>query len=179
MPTILLIDDKAGLRRILAEELAFQGYTVMVTGSVAPVDEIIRFSHLDLVIMDPYMMGQHRWDLLLDIKRQDPRLPVLIMTDFASYRSDPLSALAVGILVKGFELKDLLRKVAEVFQRKHPHPNREAGRVPKSPPYTIQNQAGIDNPVIPVGANTRSGLIAPDTYVFEPTHACNLGCPGG
>jgi DNA-binding NtrC family response regulator len=157
MPTILLIDDKPGLRQILAEELAFQGYTVMATGSVVSVDEIIRFSNLDLVIMDPYIKGQHRWDLLLDIKRQDLRLPVLIMIDFASSRRDPLSALAVGILVKGFELKDLLQKVAEVFQRKHPHPNREAGLVPKTP-YVIRNQPGIDNPVIPVGADTKEGV---------------------
>jgi DNA-binding NtrC family response regulator len=53
MATILIIDDKSGVRQLLAEELAFQGYTVMAVGNVASVNEIIRFSNLDLVIMDP------------------------------------------------------------------------------------------------------------------------------
>ena len=90
MATILIIDDKPGVRQLLAEELAFQGYTVMTIGNVALVDEIIRFSSFDLVIMDLYMKGQHRWDLFSDIKHQDPHLPVLIVTDFASYRKDPV-----------------------------------------------------------------------------------------
>ena len=153
MATILLIDDKPGIRQILAEELAFRGYTVMAIGSVPLVNEIIRFSNLDMVIMDPYINGQHQWDLLLDIRRQDSHLPILIMTEFASYRMDPRSALAVGILVKGFDLNDLFQKVAEVFQQKAPYPYRKVRVFPKSLPYPIQNLPSIDDPPVLVDSD--------------------------
>ena len=146
MATILIVDDKPGVRQPLAEELAFQGYTVMAIGNVASVDEIIRFSKLDLIIMDPYMKGQHRWDLLLGIKHQDPHLPVLIVTDSASYRRDPRSTLAAGLLVKSFDLDALFQKIAEILQRKEAYPYREARAVPKSPPYPIQKQPSAGAP---------------------------------
>ena len=158
MATILLIDDKPGIRQVLAEELAFQGYTVMVIGSVAPVNEIIRFSNLDLVIMDPYMKGQHRWDLLQDIKRQDPHLPVLIVTEFPSYRRDSRSALAVGILVKDFDLDDLSQKVAEVFQQKSSYPYRKIRLFPKFPPYPIQNLPSNGDPTVLIGLDGQAAM---------------------
>ena len=146
MATILIIDDKSGVRQLLAEELAFQGYTVMAVGNVASINEIIRFSNLDLVIMDPYMKGQHPWDFLLDIKHQDPHLPVLIVTDFASYRMDPRSTPAAGLLVKSFDLDALFQKITEVLQRKEPYPYRGARPVLKSPPYPIQKQPSAGAP---------------------------------
>ncbi len=126
MANILLMDEKAGVRQLLAEELAYRGYTVMTVGNVALVDEIIRFSNLDLVILDLYVKGEHRWDLLLNIKQQDPHLPVLVVTDFGSYRRDPRSTLAAGLLVKSFDLDDLLHKIAEIVQPKQAYLYGEA-----------------------------------------------------
>lgn len=161
MATILMIDDKPGVRQLLAEELAFQGYTVMAIGNVASVSEIIRFSNLDLVILDPYMKGQHRWDLLLDIKHQDPHLPVLIVTDFASYRRDPRSSLTAGLLVKSFDLNILFQKIAEVLQRKEPYPYGEGTDwrpVPESPPYSIRKQASTDAPAVLAGSDRKAAV---------------------
>ena len=141
MAKILLIDDKPGVRQILAEELAFQDYTVLSTGNISLVHEIIRYSNLDLVIMDPFVKGQHRWDLLLDIKQQDPYLPVLIVTEFANYRRDPRSALSAGLLVKTFDLQDLLQKISELLPRKQAYTLREEPQDLGSPgtsPYPVQ-----------------------------------------
>lgn len=141
MAKILLIDEKAGVRQILAEELAFQDYTVLSTGNISLVHEIIRYSNLDLVIMDPFVKGQHRWDLLLDIKQQDPYLPVLIVTEFANYKRDPRSALSAGLLVKSFDLQDLLQKISEVLPRKQAYTLREEREglgVPGPSSYPVQ-----------------------------------------
>ena len=161
MGTILMIDDKPGVRQLLAEELAFQGYTVMAIGNVASVNEIIRFSNLDLVILDPYMKGQHRWDLLSDIRHQDPHLPVLIVTDFASYRRDPRSTLAAGLLVKSFDLNVLFQKIAEVLQWKDPYPYGEASDrrpVPESPPYSTRKQPSIPAPAVLAGSDRKAAM---------------------
>ena len=161
MGTILMIDDKPGVRQLLAEELAFQRYTVMAIGHVASVKEIIRFSNLDLVILDPYMKGQHRWDLLSDIKHQDPHLPVLIVTDFASYRRDPRSTLAAGLLVKGFDLDDFFQKIAEVLQRKELYPYGKVSDrrpVPQSPPYSIRKHPSAGAPAVLAGSERKAAM---------------------
>ncbi len=161
MGTILMIDDKPGVRQLLAEELAFQGYTVMATGNGASVNEIIRFSNLDLVILDPYMKGQHRWDLFSDIKHQDPHLPVLIVTDFASYRSDPRSTLAAGLLVKSFDLNVLFQKIAEVLQWRDPYPYGEASDrrpVPESPPFSTRKQPSTPAPAVLAGPHRKTAM---------------------
>lgn len=145
MANIFLFDDKPGVRKLLAEELAFQGYTVITVGDVAQVCETVKFSSLDLIILDPYIKGQHRWDLFLDIRQQEPHFPVLIVTDSAGYRKDPRSALAAGVLVKSFDFKDLLQKIDEVLQRREAYPYREAsdrGMIPILPPYPLPKQPG-------------------------------------
>lgn len=145
MANILLIDEKPGVRRVLAEELASEGHTVLTTGNFSLVNEIVRFSNLDMVVMDPYVKEQHRWDVLLDIKQEDCHLPVLIVTDFPSYRRDPRSTLAAGLLVRGFDFADLLQKIAEVLQQKQAYPysvesERKSISVPA--PYPLRQQAG-------------------------------------
>jgi DNA-binding NtrC family response regulator len=150
MANILLLDDKPGVRRILAEELAFQNYTVFSTGEISLVHEVIRYSNLDLVIMDPFVKGQHRWDLLLEIKQWDPYLPVILVTEFPNYRRDPRSALSAGLLVKSFDLEDLLRKIAEVLPRKQActfgeDPDRRAA--PEAAPFLPQTAANIAPPL--------------------------------
>lgn len=150
MANILLIDDKPGVRQILAEELAFQDYTVFSTGTISLVHEVIRYSNLDLVIMDPFVKGQHRWDLLLDVKQWDPYLPVIIVTEFANYRRDPRSALSAGLLVKSFDLGELLAKISEVLPRKQAYtlgedPDRQAS--PEAAPYLLQNPSNVPPPL--------------------------------
>jgi DNA-binding NtrC family response regulator len=126
--------------------LACEGHTVMTTGDVSLVNQIIGFSNLDLVIADLYLRGEHRWDLLLDIKRQDPHLPVLIVTDFASYQRNPRSSLAAGLLVRGFDFARLLQKIAEILQTRQAIPYRGASdwqTLPVTPPYLLHKLPGI------------------------------------
>ena len=105
MLSILIVADP-GVRELLAEELAFDGYTVMNTGDGETAGEIIRFSKPALVILDPLLPGQYRWDLLMNIKKDDPCLPVLIVTDFACHIQDPHLVLADGYLNKDSYVND-------------------------------------------------------------------------
>ncbi len=118
MANILIIDDKPGVRRLFAEELAFAGYTVISTGDDKSAREMIKSSKYDLVLLDLYMKGKHRWDLLLDIKKQNPHLPVVIITAVDSYEQDPRLALADAFLIKSFYFNELKQKIAEILKRK-------------------------------------------------------------
>ncbi len=145
MATILLIDDQPGLRQLLAEELAFRGLTVITPGNIALVHEIIKLSDLDLIILDPYLKGEHRWDMLLDIKRQEPRLPVLVITEFDYYQRDLRSTLAEGLLVKTFDFDALFQKVGELIEKKKGSFLKEESHwrpAPMAFPYPVLKKAG-------------------------------------
>ena len=151
MATILLIDDKPGVRQLLAEELAFRGFTVITLGNIALVNEIIKLSNLDLIILDPYLKGEHRWDMLLDIKRQEPGLPVLVITEFDYYRRDLRSILAEGLLVKTFDFDSLLQKVEELIEGKKGSLRKEESSwrlAPMASPYPVPKKVGAGAPRI-------------------------------
>ncbi len=122
MATILIVDENPGTRQWFAEELVVQGHTVIAMGDGAWVDEAIRFSGLDLLIIDLYMKGQHRWDLLLDIKRQDPFLAILLLTNFDHYRRDSRLSMTNGLLIKNWESAPLLQKVARLLSQSQARP---------------------------------------------------------
>ncbi len=120
MAKILIVDDKPGVRQVFAEGLAFEGYTVFISRNPVSIRQVVHCSQPDLVIIDPFIGGKHRWDLLEEIKQLDPHVPVLIVTSLESYRDDPHLSLAAGILIKSFYFDDLLKKVAEMIGRIHP-----------------------------------------------------------
>ena len=138
MATILMVDENPGTRQFSAEELALQGHTVIAIGDGAWVDKVVRFSRLDLVILDLYMKGQHRWDLLMEIKRQDPSLPILLLTEFDHYQRDPRSSLTDSFLVKGWESGPLLQKVAQLLHQSQTRPLPAGSYRRRTPPLRVE-----------------------------------------
>jgi DNA-binding NtrC family response regulator len=55
MYTIMIIDDKPGVRELFAVELASEGYNIVTTGEVESIREKIKLSNPDLVLLDLYM----------------------------------------------------------------------------------------------------------------------------
>ncbi len=120
----ILIVENPGARELLAEELAFDGHTVITTADVETATEVAALGRLDLVILDPCLRGKYRWDLLSTMKRDHPFLPVLIVTDYATNRQDPHLALADGYLNKessipGGYVAELKRKVIRMLNEPH------------------------------------------------------------
>ena len=64
------------------------------------------------------MKGKDRWDVLNDIKKEDPRLSAIIVTAFDSYRNDPRLLLADGYVIKSSDFYNLKQEIGEVLQRK-------------------------------------------------------------
>jgi DNA-binding response OmpR family regulator len=72
----------------------------------------------DLVLLDLYLDGADGWELLRDIKRQHPQLPVLIVTAYDSFVDDPRLSQADGYFVKSLDFIDLKQKIADLLRRK-------------------------------------------------------------
>ncbi len=114
----MIIDDKTGIRELFALELASAGYGTVGIGEVESVKDKIKTSKPDVVLLDLYLQGSHRWDVLIDIKKNHPRLPVIVMTGFDNYRNDPRLLFADGYLIKSFYFEDLIQKIKSALRSK-------------------------------------------------------------
>lgn len=86
MPSILVVEDESGQRKILQRILEREGYEVTLAENGLNALEKIDGTMFDLVISDMRMPGMTGRDLLREIKETDPDLPVLIVTAFAELK---------------------------------------------------------------------------------------------
>jgi CheY-like chemotaxis protein len=123
MSNILIVDDQPYLRELFSEELTDEGYGVVSVPDAESVMGCLQHSKPDLVLLDLYLDGFEGWDVLREIKRWDPHIPVVIVTAYDNYMDDPRLSSADGYVLKSFtNLTELKKKVAEILNRKaDPH----------------------------------------------------------
>ncbi len=128
---ILIVDDQECIRTLVSEELADEGYRITGAGDAESVKGCLKLSRPDLVLLDLYLDGPVGWDVLRDIKRQDPSLPVIMMTAHDSFMDDPRISEADGYVVKSFDFTELKQKVAHVLRQ-----NQEPLRMVETKKYS-------------------------------------------
>jgi DNA-binding NtrC family response regulator len=117
MANILVVDDQSCVREFLSEELAREGHSVSTVKDTKNIGQHLKDSQPDLVLLDIYLDGSTRWDLLHDIKNRNPKLPVLIFTAYDSFAVDPRLSEADGYVIKSYVAIDTLKqKVAELLK---------------------------------------------------------------
>jgi two-component system response regulator (stage 0 sporulation protein F) len=83
--TILLAEDDAGNRLIIAEILEDMGYEVIAeAGGSSALSVIKRGVEIDLVITDYRMPDMSGLDLVVELRRILPDVPVIMMTAYGS-----------------------------------------------------------------------------------------------
>lgn len=114
MTTVLLVDDEKLVLRSLEKTLLRAGYDVL-TAVDCPSGRTVfaeNIGRVDIAILDlnmPDFQGQSRpgsgLDLLADLKKQKPTLPVVILTayDEVNKAKDSVSGGASAFFVKGRE----------------------------------------------------------------------------
>jgi len=104
---ILIVDDEYGLRTTLAANLELEGFTVLEADAVAPALELLEREDVDLVLSDIRMPGQSGVDLLREVRRIRPGVPVVLMTAFtAEPQIDAaMDAGVFAVLSKPFEVE--------------------------------------------------------------------------
>ena len=117
MANILIVDDQPYVREFLSEELAHEGYRIESVGDAQSIWRHLKDSRPDVVLLDLYLNGFEGWDVLCDIKRKEPKLPVLILTAYDSFEEDPRLSEADGYVIKSFDALDKLKqKIAGVLE---------------------------------------------------------------
>jgi len=106
---ILVADDDASIRLVLSQAFSRLGYEVRATGNAATLLKWVTDGDGDLVITDVVMPDGNVFDVLPRIRKQRPKLPVIVM----SAQNTVLTAIAAAeggvfdYIPKPFDLDDM------------------------------------------------------------------------
>jgi signal transduction histidine kinase len=95
---ILVIDDEAPVRQLVAEVLRSRGHSVTAASSGREGLERFRVGRFDLVITDLGMPDITGWDVARAVRGTSPTLPVLVLTGWADAVEPPPDVGIAGIL---------------------------------------------------------------------------------
>jgi PAS domain S-box-containing protein len=117
--TVLLVEDEAIVRRLVAEILESNGYAVLQAGDGPSALELLRrhTGGVDLLLTDVVMPGMSGPDVAAAVATMRPGTHVLYISGYTDSAIDHHGVLEPGIayLPKPFSADDLSRKVREVL----------------------------------------------------------------
>jgi signal transduction histidine kinase/CheY-like chemotaxis protein len=127
---ILVCDDDAAIRHIVAEHLRQHGYTVLEAEGGEQALQLAQRQHVQAILLDLYMPGLSGWETLEQLKA-DPttaHIPVVVLSALSpaarTAAGPPLIASAQGWVQKPFNESLLLGELGRVL-----HPGAGPGRI--------------------------------------------------
>lgn len=120
--TILVVDDEANIRLMLADTLERDGHSVVTAASGEEALPLLRNHTFDLALLDLKMSGMSGMELLHGLRHQTPDTVVIILTAHASLET-AVEALRQGAFdylfkpCKTIQLRESIRKGLQKRQR--------------------------------------------------------------
>lgn len=127
---ILLVDDEAALREVLADYLTRQGFVVTQAGNAADARARIAADSFDLVLLDIMMPGEDGLSLCRHVA-EARNLPVIFITAKGE-STDRIVGLEIGgddYVVKPFDPRELVARIRSVLRRSARQPQDVAEAV--------------------------------------------------
>ena len=116
-PKVLVVDDEASIRDLLAKTLALADYDVDVAPSGQVALERLRANGYSLMITDLRMPGMDGLSVISEVRRLHARLPVIVITGFSS-EATAIEAANLGVsgyLTKPFKVPKVLEAAARAL----------------------------------------------------------------
>src|SRR4030088_2674427 len=141
MPTILIIEDEAKMRRLLELNLGDDGFKTLSAGDAETGLKLLASEPVHLVLTDLKLPGMSGLELLQTIKQQNSALPVVVMTAFGTVETavEAMKAGASDYVLKPFSLAEMRmvihkeldvhnlreenRSLREALGKRYAHPN--------------------------------------------------------
>ncbi|WP_413432914.1 sigma-54-dependent transcriptional regulator [Crateriforma spongiae] len=129
--TLLIVDDEASQRELLAGFLADCGFATQLAGSGEEALESIASSTPDLVLLDVRLPGISGIETLGKIREASPTLPVLLITAHADVHQavDSIKRGADDYLAKPIDLEELRTAISDLLAQ----PTADPGDLPPLP----------------------------------------------
>ncbi|NMC74171.1 MAG: response regulator transcription factor [Geobacteraceae bacterium] len=132
-PHILLVEDETHLARGICFNLEQEGYRVSHLESGEEALQRLGYDRFSLIILDIMLPGMDGFSVCKEIRKIDPRVPILILSA-RSHEGDRITGLAAGAddyLMKPFNLSEFLLRVKGMLRRSswyRPEPVEEGYR---------------------------------------------------
>jgi two-component system OmpR family response regulator/two-component system phosphate regulon response regulator OmpR len=144
-PLIYVVDDDAGIRDLLSEYLAGQGFEVACADGGVALDALLQKARPNLLVLDLMMPGEDGLSIARRLKGQAGAPPV-IMLSAKGEDIDRIIGLEVGAddyLAKPFNPRELLARIRAVLRRgaQTPAAAGEPLRMVEFGPFTVNLDA--------------------------------------
>jgi len=123
---ILTIEDDPAIRRGIVDALRFAGYGALEAARGDTGLEMALAREFDLLLLDLVLPGRDGLEILREVRRLRPTLPVIILTARGE-EADRVRGLSDGAddyVVKPFSVKELLARVEAVLRRSPERPSQ-------------------------------------------------------
>lgn len=153
---ILVVEDDDNLREALYDTLQLADYDVLLANSGEEALKILATSHdVRMIVSDVNMGGMSGHDLLREVKKTYPQIPMLLITAYASISEsvDAMKQGAVDYLVKPFAPDTLVETVGRHVGKAQPVGDEPVAFAPSSRQLLqlAQRVAQSDSTVLIVG----------------------------
>jgi DNA-binding response OmpR family regulator len=121
---ILTVEDDPAIRRGIVDALRFAGYEPLEAANGQTGLQMAVSREFDLLLLDLVLPGRDGLEILREVRRLRPTLPVIILTARGD-ESDRVRGLRDGAddyVVKPFSVKELLARVEAVLRRSAERP---------------------------------------------------------
>lgn len=117
---IMLVDDEERFLSTTKKLLSRKRIEILTAGSGEEALQNLRLHNIHVVILDVKMPGMDGITTLKEIKRQFPRVEVIMLTGHATVESavEGLKSGATDYLTKPADIDDLLSKSEEAFEKR-------------------------------------------------------------
>jgi DNA-binding NtrC family response regulator len=118
MGNILVADDDKTCRDSIQKVLEREGHTVQAAESVDCALDALRLHHFDLVVCDYRMPGKTGMDLLIELKRREAKVPVLMISAYADALAEKaiMQLGALELMKKPIRRRELIARAASVME---------------------------------------------------------------
>ncbi len=120
--TVLVIDDDAWIRSVIAEFLADEGYTVTQAGDGSSGLDLAERLQPDVILLDLALPMRSGLEVLQRLKERQPtrEIPVIIVSAYAMLLIGDHAGRADGVVHKPIDLKQLLDHVNGLVRQADP-----------------------------------------------------------
>lgn len=121
--TILVVDDEEILREAIASYFRRCGFDVKIAANGLEALRVMQECRADIVVSDVQMPELNGKELIREIKKRDPDMPVIIfITAFADLSAEEAYNLgAAAVMPKPFDRKAMLSLVTKLSNQGFPH----------------------------------------------------------
>ncbi|MEM7308085.1 MAG: response regulator transcription factor [Planctomycetota bacterium] len=129
--TVLVVEDDAAIRRGIVDSLRFAGYGVFEAGDGEAGLKTALSAGPDLVLLDVLMPKKDGFEVLDELRRSRPNLPVIMLTARGA-EEDRVRGLRGGAddyVVKPFNTGELLARVEAVLRRTPARPETSVSEI--------------------------------------------------